>query len=105
MSAGRGACSSDTVNALIELNGITVPAASLTTGIGCGTGPGQIYKYAAVVTDPTLGQVYDCFSDAAFENLVATADGGGLYTVDIFLYDQDAYNANATLINAAAGAS
>jgi hypothetical protein len=105
VSASLGACSSTTVNPLIELNGITIPAASLTTGIGCGTGPGQIYKYAAVLTDPALGQVYDCFADAAFQIPVATADGGGLYTVDVFLYDQDAYNANATTINAAAGAS
>jgi len=106
MSVGVTACSSTTTVPPIQLaTGITVQAAGLTTGIGCGTGPGQVYKYAAVMSDPHVGAVYDCFADAAFVNLPTTADGGGLYTIDIFLYDQDAYNANTSQINAAVGAS
>jgi hypothetical protein len=106
MSAGLGACSSDTTVTLVTpLTGITIPAATLTTGIGCGTGPGQIYKYVALLNDPAFGQVYDCFANAAFANLNPTVDGGGLYVVNVYLYDKDAYDANAAQINADVGAS
>jgi hypothetical protein len=105
-SIALSACSSTvTPTGVVPLTGITIPAATLTSGLGCGTSAGQVYKYAAVVRDPAIGQVYDCFADAAFVNLIAQADGGGLYTLDVFLYDKATYDANASQINAAVGAS
>ena len=79
-------------------------AQDLTAGAGCGTGPGQVYKYAAVLADPHFGRVYDCFADAAFVNLPGTSDGGA-YSLEVFLYDKAAYDANADFIESAAGAS
>jgi hypothetical protein len=105
-SIGLSACSSTvTPTGVIPVTGITIPAATLTSGLGCGTGAGQVYKYAAVVQDPAVGAVYDCFADAAFVNLLPQADGGGLYTLDVFLYDKATYDANASQINAAVGAA
>ncbi len=105
LSAGLAACSDTTTAAgVIPLTGISIPASTLTAGIGCGTGAGQIYKYAAVVEDPAFGRVYDCYADAAFVNLGPQSDGGGLFTIDVFLYDAPTYNANAAAINADVGA-
>jgi hypothetical protein len=106
LSVGLGACS-DTVTTpgVLPLTSIVIRSSTLTSGLGCGTGPGQVYKYAAVVQDPALGAVYDCYADAAFANLVAQADGGGFYTINVFLYDQATYNANAAQINGAVTAT
>jgi len=106
IAIGGAACSSTTTTTgVVPVTGITIPASVLTSGLGCGTGAGQVYKYAAALDDPTLGAVYDCFADAAFVNLVDTVDGGTFYTVHVFLYDKASYDANASQINAAVGAS
>jgi hypothetical protein len=99
------ACGSATTSTGVYLEGITIPASTLTTGFGCGTGPGQVYKYAAVIVDPPTGAVYDCYASAAFQNLPTQADGGDNYTIDVFLYDEPTYNANSAQINAAVGAA
>jgi hypothetical protein len=93
-------CSDTTATTGVIQYGITIPAATLTSGLGCGTGPGQVYKYAAAVEDPAAGAIYDCYASAAFQNLVAQADGGDNYTIAVFMYDQATYNANAAQINA-----
>ncbi|HEX7663293.1 MAG TPA: hypothetical protein VF407_02215, partial [Polyangiaceae bacterium] len=82
---------------------IKVRAADLTTDLGCGTGNGQVYKYAAVLADPAAAAVYDCYADAAFINLPLTGDGGGIYDVTVFLYDKATYDANAGAIQNAVG--
>jgi hypothetical protein len=106
LSIGLGACSSTvTTPGVLPLTSIVIRSSTLTSGLGCGTAGGQVYKYAAVVQDPALGAVYDCYADAAFANLAAQADGGGFYTIDVFLYDEPTYNANAAQINAAVGAT
>lgn len=104
ISLGVMACGSTTTTTGVYLEGITIPATALTTGLGCGTGGGEVYKYAAVIVDPPTGAVYDCYASAAFQNLPTQADGGDNYTIDVFLYDQATYNANAAQINAAVGA-
>lgn len=102
---GAFACSSAATGlGVVPATGITVRAQDLTAGVGCGTGPGQVYKYAAVLADPRVGRVYDCFADAAFVNLPSTSDAGA-YSVQIFIYDKTAYDANADFIESAAGAS
>lgn len=106
-SFGALACSSTpTAIGVIPTTGITLRASDLTAGIGCGTGDGQVYKYAAVLTEPNAGGVYDCFADAAFVNLPAIGDGGvSVYEVTVYLYDKQAYDAHAADIQGAAGAS
>jgi hypothetical protein len=91
-----GACSGTTaVGGLTPVTGIIIRADSLVSGHGCGRGPGQVYKYVAVVVNadgtPVAGAVYDCFADGAFVNL-GPSDAGSLdFTVDIFAYSYDAY--------------
>ncbi|MEO8874984.1 MAG: hypothetical protein ABI461_05305 [Polyangiaceae bacterium] len=104
--AAIAACSSTTATTgVVPVTGITIPASALTSGFGCGTGDGQIYKYAAIVNDPPVGAVYDCFADAAFLNLNGPSDGGYVFNLSVFMYDKAAYDANASQINAAVGAS
>ena len=87
--------------------GIQIDSQNLVEGIGCGPGPGQVYRYAAVIGDPekdggvgiamgttpiTSG-VFDCFSDALFANL-AQPDGGPTdYGIDIYAYDRASFPA------------
>lgn len=74
--------------------GIRVAAGPLFAGYACGLGPGQIYKYAVIVragatdgapasADIVAANVYDCDTDAAFQNL----PGSGTYSVQIDAYD------------------
>lgn len=106
IAIGAFACSSTpTTFGVVLATGITVRAASLTTDLGCGTGNGQVYKYAAVLADPAASGLYDCFADAVFVRLPPTGDGGGIYNVTVFMYDKATYDANAGAIqNAVAGA-
>lgn len=102
IAIGAFACSSTaTTLGVLPATGITVRAASLTTDLGCGTGNGQVYKYAAVLADPAAAGLYDCFADAAFVNLPLTGDGGGVYDVTVFMYDKATFDANAAAIQTA----
>ncbi|MEO8801254.1 MAG: hypothetical protein ABI551_25405 [Polyangiaceae bacterium] len=102
IALGAFACSSTpTTLGTVLATGITVRAASLTTDLGCGTGNGQVYKYAAVLADPAAAGLYDCFADAAFVKLPLTGDGGGIYDVTVFMYDKATYDANAGAIQSA----
>jgi hypothetical protein len=65
--------------------GVTLDLGDVLGSLRCGTGPGQIYKYAVIVWNasadggplgnPIYSNVWDCFSEAVFDNLPA-ADGG-----------------------------
>jgi hypothetical protein len=76
------------------ITGFIIDSEQLTAGLGCGTGRGQVYKYAAVVTlpDKTLESgVFDCFTNGQFGNL-PTPDGGTIdYPVAIYAYDEAAF--------------
>jgi len=81
------ACSgSGSTAGIPPITGIVVRAETLTAGRGCGTGPTQLFKYAAVVYGSTGGDpndegtyrapvtagVYDCFADGTFVELPLT---------------------------------
>lgn len=120
------ACSGTTANdTIIPITGITVRSETLTTGRGCGTAPGQVFKYVAVVTGlsqlPAAGAVsdprnvdefddtltaaeYDCFTDATFVQLPANRNSF-LYRFDVYAYEQASYaNAGTTIHDAVFGA-
>jgi hypothetical protein len=78
------------------ITGIQIPAAVVVTGHGCGTRPGQVYKYAAIVTYPVEGGaatvtsgVFDCFADGIFANL-PTIDGG-TFRVNVYAFSQGSF--------------
>jgi len=90
---GLAACpASPSTTLYTPITGLVINSESLLAGIGCGTGPGQVFKYAAVVRlagDATesglpVSGVFDCFTNAQFANL-ATPDGN-LTSYDIAIY-------------------
>jgi hypothetical protein len=90
---GLAACpGSPSTTLYTPITGLVINSESLLSGVGCGTGAGQVYKYAAVVTlagdasEPGLpvSGVFDCFTNAQFANL-ATPDGN-LTSYDIAIY-------------------
>jgi hypothetical protein len=106
------ACSNVDASLFAPLTGIDILADSLTAGRGCGTGKGQIYKYAAFVGIPpdngagfdagtdvagepleylTWG-IYDCFADGIFANLCTY--GPDASTADTFFVKVYAFNAD-----------
>ena len=106
--------------ALTPVTGILVRADALVAGIGCGTGSGQIYRYAAVVTQlpdngggpdaeqPVAGAggIFECYADAAFRQLQPGPYGKLSFVVEIYAFSKAAYdaqNAGGALDRAAAG--
>jgi hypothetical protein len=83
--------------------GIQIDSQGLVAGLGCGSGPGQVYRYAVVVGPPepdggagtpgpaiTSG-VFDCFSDALFANLPSPGGGATSFGLNVFAYDRASF--------------
>lgn len=94
------ACDTTDAGPLAPVAGITIRSQSLTEGYGCGTSPGQVYKYVAVVRQVAGGsspgliaswQIYDCFADGTFAYLCTYGADGGVSDFDVSVY---AYNAD-----------
>ncbi len=102
--AAAVACGSTaTTTAFTPQTGIVVRSESLTTGIGCGTGATQIFKFVAVVIDGAgnagAAGLYDCFADGVLVNLQSTTDGGNTdFTVKVYAFNQAAYTASQSSI-------
>ncbi len=107
------ACSgSSSTSGIPPITGIVVRAETLTTGRGCGPGPTQLFKYAAVVysfnTDTkkfdqvVTGGLYDCFADGTFVELKPVDPAGGFtFELEVFGFTQAAYAAQKPVIDAA----
>ena len=107
LTAGGACTSSTTTLPYTPITGIIIRSQSLVAGYGCGTadgGPGQVYRYAAVLTQAPadggadasgssgplpLTNVFDCFTDGVFENLPTT--GGSTFDLTIYAYTAAAY--------------
>ena len=105
------ACTSSTTpTTFTPITGIEIASAALVAGFGCGMGPGQVYRYAAVVTYQNglgageagapvtqsgvpLTNVFDCFADGVFENLPSSDAGSLTFKVAIFAYSFNDYGA------------
>jgi len=86
---------------LTPVTGILVRADALVSGIGCGTRDGQIYKYAAAITQvdqfgqnevsQRIGGVFDCYADGAFRQLSPGTYGSLSFLVRIYAFDRASY--------------
>jgi hypothetical protein len=99
------ACQSSTSTiAYTPITGIIVRGQGLIPDVGCGLGPDQVYRYAAVVSYPpgldavaSMGSsgpwsnISECFSDAVFENLPSSTAGDLLFDVVVYAYNFDDY--------------
>jgi hypothetical protein len=99
-SAGLAGCPAQTTTTIYTpVTGILVRTATLVADHGCGTEPGQVYRYAAVVSYANDGGpatqpggavpsgVFDCFTDGLFSNLVASDAGSLSFSVAIYAFD------------------
>jgi hypothetical protein len=101
----------DAASTTTLITGITVRSGTLTMGHGCGTAYGEVYKFAAVVTnqgDPSTviaSGTYDCFADGTFAQLLPEPDGGENYDVYVYAFDATTWNANQEAITCAVSLS
>jgi hypothetical protein len=95
-----GCPSTATTTGYTPITGIVILSSALVAGYGCGTGPGQIYRYAAIVyfaTDggpqapPLATNVFDCFTDGVFENLPVSDSGSQDFIVAIQAYNRGTF--------------
>jgi hypothetical protein len=96
--------------AFVPVTGIIIRSDSLVTGIGCGTDPGEVFKYVAFVAPapaieggPAPAQfatVVDCFSDGVFVNLSTAASQE--FDVTILAFNQETWNVVGAGLEAAA---
>ncbi len=101
--------STSTADIVPPTTGVVIRAESLSAGLGCGTGPAQVFKYAVVVfgldaadvNKPVAAQrhdeyvasnVYDCFTDGTFVELPAIS-GSSIYAMEVYAYNRAAYGA------------
>lgn len=102
-TAGLAGCPSTTTTTYTPITGIEIDSASLVGEHGCGTGPDQVYMYAAVLSysngeagpgpaDAYSG-VFDCYSNALFSNLPADDAGSTSFDISVFAYNQQAFSA------------
>ncbi len=99
------ACNDNDDSGITPITGIVVRASTLVAGYGCGTGPGQIYKYSVVVSafDEAgatqvfiAGGTYDCFADATFVNLCSSGSGNYVYNVNVYAFTEAQWNSAAS---------
>lgn len=86
--------------------GVIVRSEALTTGIGCGTGATQIFKYVAVAVDAdnhaAAAGTFECFADGVLVNLQPAASTASLdYTVKVYAFNQTAFTAVQAQITSA----
>lgn len=101
-----GCPSTGTTTTYTPITGIIINSASLTAGHGCGTGPNQVFMYAALLSyvdgdggpdaspppgPPVQSGVFDCFSDGIFSNLPADEAGSLNFHLSILAYNQASY--------------
>lgn len=100
--AGIVACSSDTAEGVPPTTGIVIRAETLYGDRGCGKGPTQLFKYAAIVynsSDNTYvtSNVFDCYADGTFVSLLN--GGTASFRLEVFAYTEPAYSAASAVIN------
>jgi len=86
-----------TSTAYTPVTGILIRSATLVAGHGCGTGPGQVFRYAALLSyadeagaplgPPVYSGVFDCFADGLLSNLSASDANDYAFSVQIYAWD------------------
>jgi hypothetical protein len=101
---GLAACPGNATTSLYTpITGLIIDSQTLLAGIGCGTAPNQVYKYAAVVTlagdaggvsGLPVSAVFDCFTNTNELSNLPTADGGTTdYAIAIYAYNEASFPA------------
>jgi hypothetical protein len=98
-----GCPGSTTTATFTPITGITISASALLRGYRCGDGPGDVYKYSAVLwsasTDggpqgsPRFSDVWDCYVDGVFQNLPAADGGSETFFLQVFAYTRSGFPA------------
>lgn len=94
--AGMGGCPGNpTPPAYTPYTGFSLQFQQLLDGLGCGTGPGQVYKYSAIVSPTVEGgtdaqsmsysDVWDCYADGILEN-VPVMSGDDTFFIRVYAY-------------------
>ncbi len=99
--AGLAGCPTTATTTLYTpITGLTIDSATLVAGLGCGTDPTQVYKYAVVVSLPgyqnppgatavlPTSAVFDCFGNGQFANLPTFDGGDATYTLTVYAFNQ-----------------
>ncbi len=79
------------------VQGVTLNLGDVLGSLRCGTGPDEVYKYTVVVwyavdggpqpgAAPLASNVWDCFSQAVFDNLPASDAGSSTYFLEVYAY-------------------
>lgn len=97
-----GCPAADTTPAYYPITGIVVRSSSLVAGYGCGTGDGQVYKYAALLSYTDDGGppgpvvysgIFDCYSDGIFSNLPGDDAGSLSFDLTVIAWNQASFPA------------
>jgi hypothetical protein len=92
-------CTDSTIAvALTPYTGINIDSQSLIAGFGCGTAPGEVFRYVARVDAapdaggtgaglPAVG-VFECYADGVFESLPASDAGSYDFVLTIYAWDK-----------------
>jgi len=89
-----------TTAAYTPITGILIRSSALVAGYGCGTGAGQVYRYAAFLSYTDDGGppgrfvysgVFDCYSDGLFSNLPPDDAGSLSFDLSIVAWDQASF--------------
>lgn len=91
---GATACTGSTTGTVTTTTqtSIVVRGDALIAGYGCGVGDGQVYKYTVSLLPPSdskqpaIGAVVDCFADATFTQLAASASGKLPFTLRVHAF-------------------
>jgi hypothetical protein len=99
-SAFGGCTNNVTALAYTPITGIVIHSADLVAGHGCGTGPGQVYAYVAVLAQqnapdtPVTSTVVSCYTDGVLSNLAYDAGSNpppdaAAYVYYLYIYAYD----------------
>jgi hypothetical protein len=108
-------CPATTNTGVLPITALEIDISDILSGadLGCGKGPNDVYKYAAIVQqdpngnkmrvgdcelEPLAGGTFDCFNKAVFGNLPLPYDGGALpdggsatYSVQIYFFNYETW--------------
>lgn len=97
-----GCPGSTTTAPYTPITGITISASTLLRGYRCGDGPGEVYKYSAVLWSasasdggpagaPLYSDVWDCYVDGVFQNLPSGEAGSETFFIRVFAYTRSGF--------------
>lgn len=95
-----GCASSAATTTYTPITGVIVSSVDLTAGFGCGTDPGQVYEYAALLSysddagvpqSPVFSGVFACYADGRLSNLPPSDSGSLSFDVTILAWNQASF--------------